>query len=127
MRTINKIILHCSDSDIAEHDDIEVIRNWHYDNSWLDVGYHFFITKAGVLQYGRPLYMTGAHCKDYNHDSVGICLSGKNHFTNRQFLSMNMLLRKLYDHLTLSRDEVYLHNYFDSNKTCPNFSMEKIK
>ena len=127
MRTINKIILHCSDSDLTDHDDIEVVRGWHYDNAWLDIGYHFFINKAGVLQYGRPIWMEGAHCARHNHDSIGVCLSGKEYFTNRQFLTMNMLLKKLYKHLKLSRDEVYLHNYFDENKTCPNFSRDKIK
>ena len=81
MRTINKIILHCSDSDNVGHDNIDEIRRWHLLKNWLDIGYHFFITKSGELQYGRPLWMEGAHCKEYNKNSIGICLSGKEDFT----------------------------------------------
>ena len=34
MREINKIIIHCSDSDYGHHDNIEVIRYWHKKRGW---------------------------------------------------------------------------------------------
>lgn len=35
MRNINKIIIHCSDTDNPKHNNIEVIRGWHInDNKW---------------------------------------------------------------------------------------------
>lgn len=127
MRKIRKIIIHCSDSDLTADDDISVISGWHYANGWLDVGYHFFITKAGFLQYGRPLWMVGSHCQNQNDDSIGICLSGKEYFGNRQKMTCKMLLSQLYDHFGLTKANVFAHNDFDKSKTCPNFSINELK
>jgi len=126
MRTVNKIIIHCSASDRIEDDDISVIAEWHYLNTWLDVGYHFFITKAGVLQYGRPIWMSGSHCELQNSSSIGICLSGNEHFSDRQFFNCKQLLSQIYANFNLTHNNVYPHNHFDKSKTCPNFDIRKI-
>lgn len=75
MRKINKVILHCSDSDYANHDDIKVIKEWHLARKFNDVGYHYFIRKDGLIQKGRDITIIGAHCKGQNKSSIGICLS----------------------------------------------------
>ena len=54
-RAVDRVFLHCSASDRLEHDDIEVIRDWHVNgNGWSDVGYHFFIRKDGTVEDGSP-------------------------------------------------------------------------
>ncbi|MBF8984711.1 N-acetylmuramoyl-L-alanine amidase [Lutibacter sp. B2] len=55
---------------------VEDVHNWHLANGWSGFGYHFFITKDGQIYRGRSEGTTGAHCKNYNKVSLGICLQG---------------------------------------------------
>jgi N-acetylmuramoyl-L-alanine amidase len=127
MRDVNKIIVHCSDSDIPSHDNIETIRKWHVEeNGWSDVGYHYFIQSTGDIQEGRPIEKAGAHVKNHNHDSIGICLHGKKTFTEAQFRSLKRLIGKLVFEYNIPEAEVYGHRDFDDKKTCPNFEVENI-
>ena len=127
MRKINKIVIHCSDSDHAHHDDIEVIRGWHVnERRWPDVGYHFFIKRNGDIQEGRALSVAGAHVRGHNEDSIGICLHGKTTFTDSQFKALRQLVAKLYFEFKLSINNVYGHCDFDQNKSCPNFPYKAI-
>lgn len=131
MRNINKVILHCSDSDYAHHDDIKVIKKWHTDpkskggRGWKDVGYHYFIRKDGLIQKGRDIDVMGAHCKGENKTSIGICLSGKHKFTDKQFEALEKLIRGL-DIRLRNKFTIHPHNEF-SSKSCPNFSLEEFK
>lgn len=125
MRNINLIILHCSDSDIPSHDKISVIREWHLARGWKNVGYHYFIRKCGTIDTGRPEDEIGAHCKGFNKNSIGICLSGRSEFTEQQFLSAASLVLKLMDKYNLGLIDIVGHNEF-SKKTCPNFKIEEV-
>lgn len=122
-RKIKKLIVHCSDSDRPEHDDISVIKKWHLERGWLNVGYHFFINKFGEIQQGRHTNEVGAHCMGENLDSVGICLGGKNEFSEAQFKSLRALVKNLRLVFNLREDRVFPHNHFDKGKTCPNFDV----
>ena len=120
MRKIDKIILHCSDSDIKAHDDIKVIREWHKARNFSDVGYHYFIRKDGTIQKGRNWEKIGAHCKGQNKASIGICLSGRHKFTTRQFEALEHTLERLTDAFS----ELPVHGHYEfSEKTCPNFDV----
>ena len=127
MRKINKIIVHCSDSDVKAHDDISVIKGWHVnERGWSDVGYHFFIKKDGAVQKGRELATVGAHVKGHNSDSIGICLAGRHNFTTAQFDTLKVLLYDLTHQFLLTTNDVYGHRDFDKHKTCPNFDVKTI-
>lgn len=125
MRNIKKIIIHCSASDNKNHDSIAVIRRWHKAKGYKDVGYHYFINKLGRIEQGRPLEQIGAHVRGHNRDSIGICLSGLNHFTDKQRESLKKLLKTIKK-LTSKNLPVYPHNKFTKKKTCPNFDIEKF-
>ncbi len=128
MREINKIIVHVSDSAWG---DAAIIRQWHKDRGWRDIGYHFVITNGrrtsraafrdaddGIVETGRPVKQAGAHVRGQNSKSIGICLIAKNWFTPKQFHELFELitqLRKKYGSIP-----VYGHNHFDKSKTCPN-------
>ena len=88
MRKINKIIVHCSDSDIESHNDISVVEDWHKERGFKTVGYHYFIKNDGSIQLGRPLEEIGAHCLNHNSDSIGICLAGRKNFSWQQFFTL---------------------------------------
>ena len=131
MRKINKIIIHCSDSENPNHDDISVIREWHtspspFDPSkpWSDVGYHYFIKSNGNIQVGRDEGQIGAHCFGHNGDSIGICLHGKTSFSEPQFRMLNNLIRDIKARYEI--EQVEGHGFFDKKKTCPNFDVHEF-
>ncbi|RPJ58290.1 MAG: N-acetylmuramoyl-L-alanine amidase [Dehalococcoidia bacterium] len=131
MRQINKIILHCSDSDRKEDDDIKVINEWHLKRGFAGVGYHFFITKNGSIQVGRKLELPGAHVLNHNADSIGICLSGRKDFTTMQYNALKQLLLSLYADLRRVGNNnvvpsIHGHCEFDLHKTCPNFNYKQF-
>jgi len=41
-----------------------------------DIGYHFYITRDGVLHHCRPVSEIGAHVRGFNRHSIGICYEG---------------------------------------------------
>ena len=41
-----------------------------------DIGYHFYITRDGEIHRGRALEKVGAHCRNHNAHSVGVCYEG---------------------------------------------------
>ena len=126
MRVINKIIVHCSDSD--HHDTMAAIRQWHVqERGWSDVGYHFGVNKSGAIEIGRSIEKSGAHCKGLNSRSIGICVYGKIHFTEAQFKTLKDLLKMMISVFKVSTEDIYEHRQFNSEKTCPNFSLIPIK
>ena len=139
MREIKKIILHCSDSDFGS---ASLIRKWHTEErGWDDIGYHYVITNGvqtsmypyvasddGIIQEGRSVDITGAHVRGHNSDSIGICLIGKHHFTVKQlYEALPALIQTLLAIHELTLDNVYGHNEFDPEKTCPNFSVAMMR
>lgn len=126
MRKINKIILHCSATDNDLFDNIETIRNWHLRRNFNDIGYHFFIDKIGKTFTGRTIDKIGAHCKGHNKNSIGICLSGLHEFSPMQFVSLKILLFELMRDFNINVKEIFHHNEFNHDKTCPNFNLDEI-
>lgn len=122
MRSIKKIIIHCSASDMPGQDRW-VIREWHLARGFKDIGYHYLILKAGEIQKGRPVASVGAHCEGQNHDSIGICLVGLREFNERQFESLYHLVREY--RLRFPGITVHPHNEFNKNKECPVFDIDE--
>lgn len=125
MRKIKKIVIHCSDSDHAHHDNINTIRSWHLERGFRDVGYNYFINKMGRLEIGRPINQTPAHAKGYNSSSIGICLSGKSShlFTDMQYKTLAKICSNLLHIFDLEKKDIYAHYELNPNKTCPNFDI----
>jgi len=139
-RYITKVIIHCSDSTWGNFVHID---EWHKER-WAGItnfgkqiycGYHYIVLNGlddsggdynkdrdGLVEKGRPDVYVGAHCEGQNLHSLGICLIGKDRFTDFQFKGLS----KLLDNITgtyPSISGVYPHNKF-STKTCPNFDVE---
>lgn len=76
MKTIEAIIIHCTATkeglDIRAKD----VDRWHKEQGWRMIGYNYLIDLDGKIENGRPLTMTGAHCKGWNDRSIGICYVG---------------------------------------------------
>lgn len=52
------------------------VHQWHLNNGWSGVGYHFFVSRSGKIYRGRPEDTIGAHATNYNSNSIGICFEG---------------------------------------------------
>jgi N-acetylmuramoyl-L-alanine amidase len=125
MRKILSIIVHQSASNNPNHDDIEVIRDWHVrERGFNDVGYHYFIKKDGTIQKGRPDEIPGAHCRGQNINSIGICLSGLGVKTPEQLEALKGLLKTLCDKHFLSQYDIKPHYDFALTQ-CPGFNLQE--
>jgi|TARA_R110000744_G_scaffold107262_2_gene203766 N-acetylmuramoyl-L-alanine amidase len=132
MRSINKIIVHCSATPRNKDFSAEDIRDWHVKgNGWDDIGYHFVIRLDGSIEYGRMVDKYGAHAKGNNYDSIGVCYIGgmnkdmtewEDTRTEQQKESLLILLKtfkKLHKNV-----EIYGHRNF-STKMCPSFDAKE--
>jgi hypothetical protein len=126
-----KVIIHCSDSKNGASLDISAIRKFHVEQrGWSDVGYHMVIQPNGEVQNGRGLNVVGAHCEGENHDSIGICLIGKDKFTIEQFRSLHARLVAIKQCYGISEYDVSCHHEWASakkqGKTCPNINIRRL-
>lgn len=127
----NEIIVHCSATKEYKDYDVEDIRKWHKERGFKDIGYHFVITRDGIIQRGRPMSQFGAHCRGHNKNSIGICYVGglnlKGFPSDTRTVLQKMALIKLINKLLIvypSITSVVGHNKY-SIKACPCFDAEK--
>jgi len=130
MRKITEIIIHCSFTKSTQDFRAVDIRKWHIqDNGWSDIGYNDVICRDGLIESGRPHEIPGAHAKNHNSNSIGICLVGGMdkegkpifNFTQAQMLALIAYvngLKKKYP-----KAKVIGHNQV-STKDCPCFNVE---
>ncbi len=118
-REVSRVFIHCSASDRPEDDTVAVIREWHLARGWSDIGYHYFIDKAGDLHRGRPLWRSPAAQRGHNKSTIAICVSGLEHFTTESMWT----LRELCWYINHAYDDVTFHGHCEVNKrkTCPVF------
>ena len=120
-QNIKFIVVHCSDTD--KNYKTEDIHKLHLDFGWDGIGYHKIIEHSGHIENGRPEFWKGAHVYGFNDKSLGVCLIGRNEFSNDQFLSLEMLLGKWktkYINATIQGH----YESIDTKKTCPNFNVQ---
>jgi N-acetylmuramoyl-L-alanine amidase len=118
---ITRIVVHCSDSPQGRGDDAAAIHRWHLERGFDGIGYHWVITEDGTRQAGRPEYWTGSHVKKHNTGSIGICLIGRDSFTDSQHSELVALIRELLKRYPGA--DIVGHYQLDSGKTCPNIDI----
>lgn len=134
MRKITDIILHCSATPEGRDIHADTIRNWHKQQGWRDIGYHYVITLDGKVERGRPLDKVGAHCVGHNTNSIGICYVGgidkqgkvKDTRTPAQTAALHQLVKTLQEEYHIPDSNVHCHNEY-SAKACPSFSIETFR
>ena len=52
------------------------IHEWHLQNGWAGIGYHFVVRKDGTIERGRPIWAIGSHAYGENSHTIGIHFSG---------------------------------------------------
>ena len=126
-RFVDTVFLHCSASSSPFHDHVQVIRQWHTEKGWSDVGYHYFIRSDGTIQPGRDLEKIPAAQKGYNRGSIAICLHGLNEddFTEEQYSALILLCQQINDAYGDLKITFRGHREV-SSKLCPVFDYKRI-
>lgn len=133
MRKIKEIIVHCADTREGKAFTVADIDRWHRERGWNGCGYHYVITIDGKVEPGRPVEQVGAHCKNRNKNSIGICYIGgrdlegkiKDTRTDAQKDAMRNLIHDLMQRYDISIENVRCHYEFDT-RACPSFSVQKL-
>ena len=102
-REIKLLVIHCSATRCNGSFPVERLRECHLQRGFRDIGYHFYITRDGVLHHCRPVSEIGAHVRGFNRHSIGICYEGgldardrpKDTRTEWQVHSMRVLVKTL--------------------------------
>ena len=132
MRHITLIVIHCSAVKPDQQSSAAQIDSWHRQRGFhLGIGYHYVIRRDGTLEMGRPEYMVGAHCKNHNQHSIGVCYEGglnargdpADTRTEAQKRTMLSLLRELKERYP--RAIIVGHHNLNPLKACPCFDVYK--
>ena len=120
------MIIHCSAVRPDQQSSVAQIDSWHRKRGFhLGVGYHYVIRRDGEIEKGRPEWLTGAHCKNHNAHSIGICYEGGLNIrgqpddtrTEAQKAAMRRLLEEL--HQRYPRAIIIGHHDLNPLKDCP--------
>ncbi len=126
MRTITLIVIHCSAVKPDQMSSAAQIDSWHRKQGWkLGIGYHYVVRRNGEIEPGRPEWLIGAHCKNHNAHSIGVCYEGgldirgqpADTRTAEQKAAMRWLLRQL--HRSYPRALIVGHHDLNPQKVCP--------
>lgn len=129
MREINEIIVHCSATPEGKDYTVEDITKWHKEKGYTTIGYHYVIYRDGSIHLGRSIDAAGAHCKNHNMNSIGVCYIGglakdgktaKDTRTPEQKAALLKLLSALTEVFPATKHNIYGHCDF-ANKACPSF------
>ena len=128
MRKITLIVIHCSANKAGSALRAADIDRYHRSLGWKCCGYHYVIPRDGTIEAGRPPEMTGAHCRDHNSHSIGICYIGgldndgkkpKDTRTEAQKAALRKLIEQL--HQRYPKALIVGHHDLNRQKACPCF------
>ena len=119
---IRDIVIHCSDTPNGREHNAEDIHRWHIERGFDGIGYHYVIKLDGTIENGRPEYWIGAHASGHNSGSIGVCLIGRDDYTDLQIHSLDGLVCKLQK--KYKGVNVIGHNEI-SKKECPGFDVQR--
>lgn len=129
MRTITLIIVHCSANKAGSAFRMADIDRYHRSLGWIGCGYHYVIPTDGTIEPGRPEEMVGAHCKNHNRHSIGVCyiggLSADGLPTDTRTEAQRITLRALLEQLHRRYPQALIvgHKDLKPRKACPCFNV----
>lgn len=129
MRTITLIIVHCSANRVGSALRMTDIDRYHRSLGWKGCGYHYVIPTDGTIEAGRPEEKVGAHCKNHNRHSIGVCYIGglsedgkpMDTRTEAQRAALRNLLERL--HKKYPKALIVGHRDLEPQKACPCFDV----
>lgn len=118
------IVLHHAAASSAS---VETIHEWHLDNGWAGIGYHFYVRKDGKVYRGRPEDWVGSHTSGHN-EMLGICAEG-NFQTETMGAAQHNAISELIVYLCEKYGAMKVYGHRDLGTTsCPgrNYPFESI-
>ncbi len=100
----------------ANNKGVKQIEKEHIEQGYSGIGYHFIISKDGLIYIGRPLEVKGGHVEGFNSGRIGITLIGnfENEIpTAEQLTSMRNLTNVLKDLYGISNSSIVGHRDFN--------------
>ena len=132
MRRITLIVIHCSAVKPDQQSSAAQIDSWHRQRGFhFGIGYHYVIRRDGTLEMGRPEYMVGAHCKNHNQHSIGVCYEGglnaRGDPADTRTEAQKRTMRQLVDELRQRYPKAIVvgHHNLNPLKACPCFDAIK--
>lgn len=134
MRRITLIVVHCSANKAGSALRLADIDRYHRSLGWRCCGYHYVIPTDGTIEQGRAEDMVGAHCRNHNKHSIGVCYIGGlaadgktpcDTRTEAQKRALRMLLEEL--HGRYPKALIVGHHDLDPTKACPCFNVRSLE
>lgn len=133
MRHISLIIVHCSANRAGCAIRLADIDRYHRSIGWKCCGYHYVIPDDGTIEQGRPEEMMGAHCRNHNRHSIGVCYVGGlaadgGTFQDTRTDAQKCALRTLLEDLHKRYPQALIVGHCDLDKMkpcCPGFDVVK--
>lgn len=129
MRTVTLIIVHCSANRAGCVLHMADIDRYHRSLGWKGCGYHYVIPTDGTIEAGRPEEKVGAHCRNHNQHSIGVCyiggLSEDGKPMDTRTEAQRAALRNLLERLHKKYPNALIVGYrdLDPQKACPCFDV----
>lgn len=125
------IIIHHSGVSYTQNpNQFAAIDRYHKGKGWGMIGYHWLIEKGGAIKKGRAENVRGAHARNFNFNSVGICLTGnfnQDRPTPQQKASLKRLVGEVQKRHKISSDRILGHRECKGNSTsCPGTNMMPV-
>ena len=132
MRKIDLIIIHCSATRADRSFTFDDLEACHKARGFKSVGYHYYITRDGMLYPGRPESESGAHARRYNAHSIGICYEGgldaKGRPADTRTPAQKATMQALLESLCTDYPDALIIGHRDLpwvRKACPCFDVKK--
>ena len=148
VRKLVEIAVHCTATKEGVEVSMEDIDRWHQARGFTKqklsghyCGYHYVVALDGTIMCGRDLSEVGAHVKDHNSKSIGVCYVGgldtngkaKDTRTPEQKETLSWLIGKLKSSFNISKVQGHRDYSPDTNgngiidsfewiKSCPCFN-----
>ena len=123
-------MVHCSATRVNKNFTVEQLEACHKARGFKSIGYHYYITKDGVVYPCRPETEVGAHARRYNAHSIGICYEGgldeKGKPADTRTPEQKETLEELLYSLSLSYPNAEILGHRDLpgvRKACPSFDV----
>jgi len=134
LTNVRYLVVHCAATPAKMDIGAKEIDRWHRERGFFSLGYHYVIRRNGTIEDGRPLDQPGAHVRQYNSVSLGVCLVGgvdkggpegkpEANFTPEQIYMLRIVLDEWK--AKWPNAEIVGHRDLDAGKACPSFNVKK--
>lgn len=122
--------MHCSANKAGSRLRGKDIDREHRTRGWNGCGYHYVIATDGSIEAARPEETIGAHCRNHNRYSIGVCYVGgltadgkttSDTRTPEQHAALRFLLESLHEAYPTAM--IVGHRDLDPGKDCPCFDV----